>query len=176
MLRITNADRYPTFNIEANGQRSKTSADILQIPGIPLIQEQYTVQGVVGYELDFWGRYQRASESARADLLNTEYGRGATKLALTGDVACGYFGLIAAAEQLARGRDTLATREESLQLERLRLDAGESDEFTFKRAEADAEATRTSVYQLDLDVTRRATALSVLLGRSPKDLRRARDS
>ncbi len=170
LLRITNADRLPTFNIEANAQRTKTSADILQIPNIPLTQDQYTVQGVVGYELDLWGRYLRASESARAELLNTEYGREATKLALTGDVARGYFALIAAAEQLARGRDTLATREESLRLEQLRLDAGESDEFTYKRAEADAEATRTSVYQLELEVTRRATSLGVLLGRSPKDL------
>ena len=60
------------------------------------------MQGAVGYELDLWGRYQRASESARAQLLNTEFGREATKLSLTGEVARGYFGLIAAAEQLAQ--------------------------------------------------------------------------
>lgn len=169
-LRSTNANRLPTLDLEANASRAKTSADIVQFPGVQRTQTSYTVQGAVGYELDFWGRYQRASESARAQLLNSEYGRESTKLALTGDVARGYFALIAAAEQLARGRDTLATREESLRLEKLRLDAGESDEFTFKRAEADAEATRTSMYQLELEVTRRVTALSVLLGRSPKDL------
>jgi multidrug efflux system outer membrane protein len=169
-LRITNADRLPTLDLEANASRSKTSADVFAIPGVSRTQTTYTVQGAVGYELDLWGRYQRASEAARADLLNTEFGREATKLALTGDVARGYFALIAAAEQLARGRDTLATREESLKLEKLRLDAGESDEFTYKRAEADTEATRTSVYQLELDVTRRVTSLGVLLGRAPKDL------
>jgi multidrug efflux system outer membrane protein len=169
-LRGANANRLPTFDLEANASRGKTSADIVQIPGVERTQTSYTVQGAVGYELDFWGRYQRASESARAQLLNTEYGRESTKLALTGDVARGYFALIAAAEQLARGRDTLSTRGESLNLERLRLDAGESDEFTFKRAEADAEATRTSVFQLELEVTRRVTSLAVLLGRSPKDL------
>src|SRR5690606_11023808 len=145
------------------------SAEIMSFPGVERTLETYTVQGAVSFELDFWGRYQRASESARAQLLNTEYGREATKLALTGDVARGYFAFIAAAEQLARGRDTLAPREESLRLERLRLDAGESDEFTYKRAEADTEVTRTSVFQLELEVTRRLTALNVLLGRSPKD-------
>jgi multidrug efflux system outer membrane protein len=169
-LRSANADRLPTLDLEGNASRSKTSSDVFTIPGVARTQTTYTVQGAVGYELDFWGRYQRASESARAQLLNTEYGRESTKLALTGDVARGYFALIAAAEQLARGRDTLATRGESLRLEKLRLDAGESDEFTYKRAEADAEATRTSVYQLELEVTRRVTSLGVLLGRSPKDL------
>jgi outer membrane protein, multidrug efflux system len=170
LLRIANADRLPTVDLEASVQRSKTSEDITSIPGVSRLQTTHVVQGAVGYELDLWGRYMRASESARAQLLNTEYGREATKLGLTGDVARGYFGLIAAAEQLARGRDTLATREESLRLEKLRLDAGESDEFTFKRAEADAEATRTSVFQIELDVARRITALGVLVGRSPKDL------
>ena len=66
-------------------------------PGVDRYRTTYTVQGAVGYELDLWGRYQRASESARAQLLNTEFGREATKLSLTGEVARGYFGLIAAA-------------------------------------------------------------------------------
>lgn len=170
LLRITNADRLPWLDVEGNATRSKTSADFLPAPGMERTTTTYTVQGAASFELDLWGRLARASESARAQLLNSEYGREATKLALTGDVARGYFALIAAAEQLARGRDTLATREESLRLEKLRLDAGESDEFTYKRAEADTEATRRSVYQLELEVTRRLTALNVLLGRSPKDL------
>jgi multidrug efflux system outer membrane protein len=106
----------------------------------------------------------------RAQLLNTEFGREATKLSLTGEVARGYFSLVAAAEQLARGRDTLATREESLRLEKLRFEAGESDEFTFKRAEADAAATRVSTRQLEREVMARTNALGLLLGRSPQDL------
>lgn len=168
-LRITNADRLPTVNLGGNATRSKSS-EFMTTPGADQTRTTYTVQGTVGFELDLWGRYQRASESARATLLNSEYGREAVKLSLTGEVARGYFSLIAAAEQLARGRDTLATREESLRIEKLRFDAGESDEFTYKRAEADTAATRKSVHQLELDLTRRSNALGVLLGRSPKDL------
>jgi outer membrane protein, multidrug efflux system len=169
-LRITNADRFPTIDVEGDATRSKDSLFVNQVPGIDRHRTIYTVQGAVGYELDLWGRYQRASESARAQLLNTEFGREATKLSLTGDVARGYFGLIAAAEQLGRARETLSTREESLRLERIRFDAGESDEFTFKRAEADAASTRVSVHQLELEVVERTNALGILLGRSPKDL------
>jgi len=169
-LRITNADRLPNVDVEGDATRSKDSLFVNNIPGISRYRTIYTVQGAVSYELDLWGRYQRASESARAQLLNTEFGREATKLSLTGDVTRGYFGLIAAAQQLGRARETLSTREESVRLEKIRFDAGESDEFTFKRAEADAAATRVSVHQLEREVIERTNALGILLGRSPKDL------
>lgn len=169
-LRVANSARLPAVDLQGNATRSKDSAFVNTLPGLDRQHTIYTVQGAVGFELDLWGRYLRASESAQAQLLNSEYGRETTKLSLTGEVARGYFGLIAAAEQLARGRDTLATREESLRIEKLRFDAGESDEFTFKRAEADAAATRKSVHQLELDLTQRTNALGILLGRSPQDL------
>src|SRR5687768_2018964 len=169
-LRIVNADRVPNLDIEGDATRSKSSALVNNFPGVDRYQTTYTVQGAVGFELDLWGRYQRASESARAQLLNTEFGREATKLSLTGEVARGYFGLIAAAQQLARARDTLSTRNESLRLEKIRFDAGESDEFTFKRSEADAAATRVSAHRLEREVVERTNALGILLGRSPKDL------
>lgn len=168
-LRISDADRLPTLNAEGDATRSKDSEYTTQA-GFDRHQTLYTVQGVVSYEVDLWGRYLRASESARALLLNSEYGREATKLSLTGEVARNYFGLIAAAEQLARGRDTLASREESVKLEKLRFDSGESDEFTFKRSEAEAAATRVSVRQLEIQMVERTNALGVLLGRSPKAL------
>jgi multidrug efflux system outer membrane protein len=176
-LRITNADRLPALDLEGDATRSKDSELInqvtgLDVPGFDLERHRttYTVQGAVAYELDFWGKYLRASESARAQLLNTEFGREATKLSLTGEVARGYFGLVAAAEQLARARDTLATRQESLELEKLRFDAGESDEFTYKRAEAEAAASRVAVRQFEREVLERSNALGILLGRSPRDL------
>ena len=169
-LRIVNADRVPNLQVQGDATRSKASSLVNDFPGVELERTTYTVQGAVGYELDLWGRYQRASESARAALLNTEFGREATKLSLTGDVARGYFALIAAAQQLGRARETLSTREESLRLEKIRFDAGESDEFTFKRTEADTAATRVSVHQLERDVVERTNALGILLGRSPKDL------
>ena len=170
ILGITNADRLPSVDVQGNVTRSKDSAYVNTTPGIDRHRTIYTVQGGAAFELDLWGKYLRASQSAREQLLNTEYGREATKLSLTGEVARGYFGLIAAAQQLARGRDTLATRTESLRIEKVRFDAGESDEFTYKRAEADAAATRVSVHQLELDLVRRTNALGVLLGRSPQDL------
>ncbi|HEY5808981.1 MAG TPA: efflux transporter outer membrane subunit [Povalibacter sp.] len=170
VLGISDADRWPSIGAEGYATSSQDSLYVNSTPGLKRERTIYTVQGAASFELDLWGKYLRASQSAREQLLNTEYGREAIKLSLTGDVTRGYFSLIASAQQLARGRDTLATREESLNIEKLRFDAGESDEFTFKRAEADAAATRKSVRQLELDLAQRTNALGVLLGRSPQDL------
>jgi multidrug efflux system outer membrane protein len=170
VLGMTNAQRWPWLDLQGNVTRSKTSALVNPVPGVDLHNTAYTVQGAASFELDLWGRYWRASQSARAQLLNTEFGREATKLSLTGDVARSYFGLIATAQQLARARDTLSSRDESLRLEKFRYDAGESDEFTFKRVEAEAAATRKSIRQLELELTQRTNAFGVLLGRSPQDL------
>lgn len=169
VLRIVNADRVPSVGVEASAARSK-SPEFRTPLGTDRHDTAYTVQGVVGFELDLWGKYLRASQSARAQLLRSEFGREAVKLSLTGEVARGYFGLIAAAEQLVRARETLASREESLTLEQLRFDAGESDEFTFNRAQAEAAATRVATGQLEMAVVRRSNALGLLLGRSPQAL------
>jgi len=143
-LKITNADRLPHVEVEGNATRSQDSLFVNNIPGVRRDRTIYTVQGAVGYELDLWGKYQRASESARAALLNTEYGREATKLSLTGDVARGYYGLIAAAQQLGRARETLSTRVESLRLEKIRFDAGGATRLS----SAPASSSKPSVARL----------------------------
>jgi outer membrane protein TolC len=51
-LRITNADRYPTIDVEGDATRSKDSLFVNQVPGINRNRTIYTVQGAVGYELD----------------------------------------------------------------------------------------------------------------------------
>src|SRR5690606_12876647 len=82
ILRIANADRLPSLDIDGSATRTKDPAFITEAAGQDRHQTLYRVQGVVGYELDFWGRYQRASQAARAQLLSTEFGREATKLSL----------------------------------------------------------------------------------------------
>ena len=45
------------------------------------------------WELDFWGRFRRATESSRAQLLATEWGRRAVLTTIVSQVADSYFAL-----------------------------------------------------------------------------------
>jgi len=169
-LRQANSNRSPGVSIEGNAARRFDSVLAGQSPDPGVARDSFSAQGVVTYELDLWGRYTRASEAARSRLLASEFDRDAVRLSLTGDVARGYFSLVAAQQQLDRARETLAARRESVGLEKIRFDAGESDEATLRRTEAEAAASAISAQQFELDLGQRTHALGVLLGRSPKEM------
>jgi multidrug efflux system outer membrane protein len=170
IARAATADRLPAVGIEAGVERSHESVLTLPFPGARTTQTAYYVQGSVRYELDLWGRYAHASEAARARLLASELDQEAVRLSLSGEVARAWYALKAASEQLANARASLANREESLRIERIREEGGESDEFTLKRVQAEVAATRTAEQQFELEVVQRANALAVLLGRSPREM------
>jgi multidrug efflux system outer membrane protein len=68
------------------------------------------VQGSAAWELDFWGKFRRATESARAQLLAAEWGRRAVLTTLVSQVSSAYFSLRALDLELDISRRTLASR------------------------------------------------------------------
>src|SRR5947199_280555 len=71
------------------------------------------------WELDFWGKFRRATESARANLVATEWGRQEIITQLIANLASAYFRLRALDLQLDISRRTLASRQDSLRLTRM---------------------------------------------------------
>src|SRR5882762_813832 len=65
VLGSTRLQQLPQIAISAEAQRARTSAD-QRIPGVPPIRNVFSVDGSLSYEFDFWGKYRRATEGARA--------------------------------------------------------------------------------------------------------------
>ena len=76
------------------------------------------------WELDFWGKFRRATEAARANLLATEWARQEIVSTLVANVAGAYFQLRALDLQMEISKRTLDSRQESLGLTRLLADGG----------------------------------------------------
>jgi multidrug efflux system outer membrane protein len=168
---IVDADRWPSVGLQASAERAHASELTLpSVPGADTTFDQYDVRAVVGYEVDFWGRYAHASAAARDRLAAAEFDRDALRLSLTGEAVRAYFALAAAIVQHAQARETLANREESLRIERLRFEGGESEEVTFRRVEAEVEGARAAMHDFELAVEQRQNVLGLLLGRSPREL------
>ena len=111
VLGITSADRWPAIGVQGDATRSSDSLYVNTTPGIQRERTIYTVQGGASFEIDLWGKFMRASQSAQEQLLSSEFGREATKLSLTGEVARSYFGLIAQAQAAgSRPRHTCDAR------------------------------------------------------------------
>lgn len=168
VLGITNADRYPIVTAGGDAARTKSS----QARDMPVfgdrIQNNYRVTLNASYELDIWGKYRRASDAARAELLASEAARDTVRLTLASEVAQQYFNLLAADTQVEVIRNVLQTRADGLALLKLRGSSGLVSEYEVRQAEAEEAAARSQLANALKAQENLQTGLSILLGRSPR--------
>jgi len=115
-------------------QRVSTVASPPVPPGFPLIRPNHTLAASTNFELDFWGRFARASEAARANLFGAQYARDTVQLSLAGAITQAYFALRSLDAQLAVLENAIRVRRESLDIAQARLDAGLASELDVHQA------------------------------------------
>lgn len=127
----------------------------------------------VSWEIDLWGRYRRASEAARAELLAGDAARHAVHASLVANVARLYFQLSTLHDiQLitARGAHNQA---EVLRLVRQLAAAGISSAAEERQQETALATTEANLPQLKRQIAETENALALLLGRPPGGLKLA---
>ena len=169
-LGISRADQLPQVSANVGASRNRASQEsVLNIPpGVDPEYRNYRATLNASYEIDFWGKYRRATEAARAELLAAQSSREAVRLALITDVARGYFNLRALDAQVAVTRRTIGSRLASTALQRKRFEAGVASEFDLRQVEAQAAQAMALLPALERSLAQQETALSVLLGHSPR--------
>jgi NodT family efflux transporter outer membrane factor (OMF) lipoprotein len=154
---IRRADQIPNVGIIANGSRANTASGgtaTLYTAGI----------GFTTWEVDLFGRVSSLSQAALAQYFATEEGRKAAQISLVSSIASTWLTLVADDEALEITRQTLATREESLRLTRLRFENGATSELDVRLAESLAESARAALAQLTRQRAFDLHALALLLG------------
>ncbi|APV50317.1 hypothetical protein BWI17_11820 [Betaproteobacteria bacterium GR16-43] len=170
-LTITRAAQFPDAGIEAGSSRDKASAmGAFPLPSDAIYSKTQRLVISANWELDFWGKYRRASESARAELAASEAGRDAIRNTLVGDVVRGYFAMRALDESAAIAERTLVGRSKSLELQQLRYDSGVVSELELEQVRSDVQGARALVPAIYQRRLRQEGSLAVLLGRAPKDV------
>lgn len=162
LLREADALRWPTLNLGGSGSRQRTSD--LSATGNGGTFNTFQLAATTGYEIDFWGRLRRASEAARAQALATDHAREVVWQTVSGLVAQGYFSLRMLDEQIALSRDTLASREESLRLLRLRLQGGAAARLEVDQAEAERAEAALQLRELQRQRELARSQLALLTG------------
>jgi multidrug efflux system outer membrane protein len=170
-LSITRADQYPSAGIDASANRTKASADgAFPLPPEFIYTDTRRLVLRFSWELDFWGKYRRATEAARADLLASEAGRDAVRASLIGEVVRGYFNLLSLDSRVETVDQTLRGRDKALELQKLRFDSGIVSELEFRQVESDMRTTQALIPVLRQARVRQEGALSVLFGRTPREV------
>ncbi len=122
------------------------------------------------WELDFFGGVRRAVESADANLESEEESRRDVLVTLLGDVARTYIDLRSNQQMLLVTQNNLQSQEETLQLTRLRRQAGLTSELEVTQSEGLTAETRAQAPVYETAVKQSIHALGLLLGRHPGSL------
>lgn len=119
---------------------------------------------VSAWELDFFGRLASLEEVARAQYLASEEGRHAAQTSLVAAVAASWLSLQTQEALLALSRQTLANREASERLVRLRHGQGVASALELRQAEGLSAAARVVLAQQERQRARDRNALTLLAG------------
>lgn len=158
--------QLPQVSVTGGAQRQRTSLYELP-PGTPAVTNVFALEGNLSYEIDFWGKYRRATEAARAQLLQSDYAKQDVMAGLVTGVATAYFTLQTLDEQLAITRRTVDTRQKFVDLTQAQHDRGTVSELDVATAQAQLAIAKANLPELKLLIGQTEDQLSVLLGRYP---------
>jgi multidrug efflux system outer membrane protein len=166
---ITRADQFPTINGTGSASRIRNPSN----PVFPAFEANLSQLGLSAvWQLDFWGRYRKATEAARAELAASEWGRKAIIGTLVANVATAYFTLRELDLELEVSNRTLAARRESLKLNQTLEQGGAISRMDVHQAEILVEQAARAIPQLQKRIEQQENLISVLLGRNPGEVAR----
>lgn len=174
---IIKADLYPTVNGSASYQRSRNSENLTAVPqpgpGSPTLGLEgdfYQVGFDASWEIDVFGRVRRNIEAADGDLAAEVENRRDVLVTLLSEVARNYIELRSFQRQVAIARANLEAQQETLDLTRIRFDAGLVSDLDVARAEAQVQTTASQIPTFETSIQQSIHLLSVLLGQEPNAL------
>lgn len=163
-LGITRADQFPTITAGASAASQRIPETIVG----PAVNTSAGVASLsLFWELDFWGKFRRATEAARANLLATEWGQRAVITSLVSSVASAYYQLRELDLELEISRQTLATRQQSLRLVKVRQQGGVTSMMDVRQSEQLVYFAAASIPDLERRIEQQENFISVLIGRNP---------
>ena len=136
----------------AGGQRSSFGSVLLNL---------------LDFELDIWGRLRNQTKAARAQLRASEEDRKAVMTTVVGDVATNYFSLLELDDELDIAKRTLATREDSLKLIKLREQGGVATMLDVRQGEELVYQATQTIPDTERAIEQTENQISLLLGRNP---------
>jgi multidrug efflux system outer membrane protein len=125
-----------------------------------------------GWEFDFWGKFRRATEAARANLVAAEWARQEVIVTLVANVSAAYFQLRALDLELEISQRTLASRQESLRLTHILADGGSTSLLDVRQAEQLVFTAAAEIPGLEQQIAQQEDLISILIGQNPDTILR----
>jgi NodT family efflux transporter outer membrane factor (OMF) lipoprotein len=136
--------------------------------GLSLAESQIGV--TASWEVDFWGKFRRAIESADANLMASIANYDSALVSLTANVANLYVTIRTVERRLDIARRNVETQRESLKIAEARFVGGTTSQRDVDQAKTILTGTEATIPPLEIQLRQAKDALCVLLGMPPGHL------
>ena len=168
-LTIARGNELPSAAAEVAGNGTRNAQSVFFGP----FETSDTELGVgFQWNLDFWGKYRRATEAARDQLLANDWAQKQVMSTLVANVASAYFTLREEDLELQISKQTLASDQDSLRLTQLLVDHGRTSLLDVRQAEQLVFNASGSIQEIQKQIAEQEDFISILLGENPGDVTR----
>src|ERR1700739_3018245 len=161
---ITRSNEFPQVSLDPTFSGGKNDQNIKS--------NIFSLAADVVFQVDLFGRYRRATEAARAQLLGTQDAQQTVVLTLVSDVASDYFLLRDLDLQLQITKATVRTQDDSVKLTKLRLQHGVATTLDVLQARQVLDAANAQIPDLERQIGQTEDAINILLGKYPDNVPR----
>jgi multidrug efflux system outer membrane protein len=168
-LTITRGDELPSAAVGVSANDTRTAASKL-FGAVNTSANEIEVG--FQWNLDFWGKYRRATEAARDQLLATKWAQQEVITTTVTGVASAYYTLREQDLQLQISRQTLASDQDSLKLTQLLSDHGRTSLLDVRQAEQLVYAAAAAIPNLEKQIAQQENLISILVGENPAEVAR----
>jgi len=162
-LGFTEPDEYPRLDLDGGINRGNFTGT-----GKKLTTDTSSyITAPLSWEIDFWGKFSRATEAARAELIASEYALKTVQLTLVSEVVSSYTQLLDFQRRLTISENTLKSRTESLYIIQQRFDKGIIPELDVNWAEIEMEIAAAAIPLYQRSIAKTENGLSILVGKLP---------
>ena len=171
VLGIASGAKYPQVQqVGSTAGYVNTQQHGGQLGGSDQSLTAYQADFNVGWEVDFWGRFQRSIESADAAFFSSISNYHDAQVLLNAQVVNLYFTFRTAKERIVIARKNADIQSRSLEITRQLYQSGQQSELDLQQARTQYLATLATIPGLEISLVKTQNALSAILGYQPGSL------
>ena len=163
---MTRADRFPSLNLGGGGFTGNYSGT-----RSTFTNKNLYIAPTLSWELDFWGKFKRATTAAQAKILASAYGAWAVRTTLIADVVSTYYRLLDYRQRLEMSKETLTSRQAGLDIITKRFEKGIIPEIDVNQAQIQLEVAAGAVPSYERLIAKTEHRLKLLMGSLPGAVR-----
>lgn len=158
-LGIIDSNLLPKVNANASLARGKSSNSTKTTYGISL--------GISQFEIDFWGKYARASESAKAVLLASKYNKQLIRSSTIANIVSAYNAILTEHSLLKNAKNSCLLLEQINSISKAKWDQGVGSYSDVLHTSALLDEAQSQIPSIEAKISVLENALALLVGENP---------